>query len=130
MDYLTNRKQFVTINNIKKNSSTYPVKCWVPQGSVLGPLFFLVYINYLPRSLTVLKSILFADDCSAHASSPDIHRLVRDVNDYLDSLSEWFYCNKLSFNTEKSTYVIVTNWVIRKQIYVQEKDMNLLRDRT
>ncbi len=85
-DYLTNRKQFVTISNI--SFSIYPVMCGVPQGSVLGPLFFLVYINDLPRSLTVLKSILFADDCSAHASSPDIHRLVRDVNDYLYSLSE------------------------------------------
>ncbi len=124
-NYLTNRKQFVTVNNI--NSGTSSVTCGVPQGSILGPFLFLLYINGLHNSLTVLNSTLFTDDCSGYASCPDIQKLAQDVNSDLVSLSEWFYSNKLSLNTEMSLYATFTNRVIRKEINIKIKRRDLLR---
>ena len=71
--YLTNRKQYVSIDGCK--SQKRAISVGVPQGSVLGPLLFLIYINDLPRSLTNLKAILFADDTTLFTSSMDIQQL-------------------------------------------------------
>ncbi len=103
------------------NSGTSSVTCGVSQESFIGPLPFLqlVYINYLHNnSLTVITSIIFADDCSAYASGPNIQKLAQDVNSDLDSLSEWFYLNKLSLDMEKSVYAIFTIRIIRKEINI------------
>ncbi len=100
---------------------TTRIRSWAPSIS------YLLYINDPHNSLTVLKSVLFADDCSAYASGSDIPKLVQDVNSDLDSLSEWFYSNKLSLNTEKSVYAIFTNRVIRKEINIKIKGRHLLR---
>ena len=59
-DYLTNRLQYVSINN--KNSNMLPVECWVPQGSILEPLLFLIFINDIANSSKLLDFITFADD--------------------------------------------------------------------
>ena len=58
--YLSNRQQFVSIDNVE--SSLLNIKCGVPQGSILGPLLFLIYINDIVNSSTVLAFVLFADD--------------------------------------------------------------------
>ena len=63
-NYLTNRKQFVIYNN--ENSNTELISCGVPQGSVLGPLLFLVYINDISNCLHYSKIILFADDATIY----------------------------------------------------------------
>ncbi len=67
---LKDRKQYVCYNNVSSQFRDIP--CGVPQGSVLGPLFFLMYINDLPTGLNKLKSILYADDSTVYSSSPTL----------------------------------------------------------
>lgn len=102
--YLTNRKQFVKYNGVL--SDTLDVTCGVPQGSVLGPLLFILYTNDLPDSLKHLKCILFADDTTLYVSSKNIKQLIDTMNAELTTLSDWFKANKLSLNTSKTNYVI------------------------
>ena len=68
--YLSNRKQFVHVND--SNSTVLDVTCGVPQGSVLGPLLFLIFINDLPHTSSKLKFYLFADDTNIYCESGDL----------------------------------------------------------
>ena len=105
--YLANRSQFVQYKGI--NSSPLPMKCGVPQGSVLGPLLFIIYANDLPTVLTTAKSILFADDTTLYYSSKNIACLFKTMSDELELLTDWFKANKLSLNTSKTSYILFTN---------------------
>lgn len=105
--YLTNRTQYVEINN--KKSEMKPVACGVPQGSVLGPLLFIIYTNDLPNSITHSHTILFADDTTIFAKSNNLTTLYDNVNSDLDSLYQWFKTNKLSLNVGKTNYMLFTN---------------------
>ena len=80
-NYLTNRRQYVQING--KISNTETVTYGVPQGSVLGPLLFIIYTNDLPQSLTNSKTILFADDTTIFKSSNNIEHLYKAMNEDL-----------------------------------------------
>ena len=105
--YLNNRKQYVKINRTK--STTKNVTCGVPQGSVLGPLLFIIYTNDLPNSLNYTHAILFADDTTIYTKSDNIKTLYQNVNSDLNGLNEWFKANKLSLNVGKTHYMLLTN---------------------
>ena len=102
--YLSNRKQFVSINGI--NSSMSDMTIGVPQGSVLGPLLFLIYINDLPSCTSKLNSILFADDTTLYTSSKDVNHLCADLSSELLLVEEWLLSNRLTLNTKKTYYMI------------------------
>jgi hypothetical protein len=102
--YLTGRRQYVSYKNVV--SETQPVLCGVPQGSVLGPLLFIIYTNDLPNAMGSAKSIIFADDTTVYASSNSLTRLYNIINSDLNSLADWFYANKLSLNVSKTHYVL------------------------
>ena len=102
-NYLTGRMQYTSVNNV--NSSLNELKCGVPQGSVLGPILFLLLINDLPNA-TNMFSILFADDTTLQLSSSNIVSLYEQANVELDKLADWFKANKLTLNISKTKYMI------------------------
>ena len=99
-NYLCQRKQFVQYKTNK--SLTHNIPCGVPQGSVLGPLLFIIYTNDLPNSLTHTKAILLADDTTLYLNSKHVTELFNLINHDLNSLAEWFKSNKLSLNIGKN----------------------------
>ena len=102
--YLTDRQQYVKINNTSSNLK--PVTCGVPQGSVLGPLFFIIYINDLANSSKNGLFRIFADDTGIFFSNPNIDILVETAISILKKINEWFSVNKLTLNLSKTSYVI------------------------
>ena len=105
--FLKNRFQFVKIN--RSVSSKESVKTGVPQGSVLGPLLFILYINDLPLHLNnELTNNLFADDSSMHASSKSIDHLNSSLQNGLNDANTWCSKNSMSIHPEKTKSMIVT----------------------
>ena len=102
--YLSERKQYVSVNG--SNSSHLNVTCGVPQGSVLGPLLFLIYINDLPQSSSKLKFYLFADDTNIYYEAENLNQLQRVVNNELKKVKMWLDVNKLSLNIDKTNFII------------------------
>ena len=98
------RKQYVSVNG--SNSSYLNVTCGVPQGSVLGPLLFLIYINDLPNSSSILAFYLFADDTNIYCEAEDLDLLQRIVNRELKKVKFWLDVNKLSLNIDKTNFII------------------------
>ena len=105
--YPSERKQFVTFKGT--DSELLNVSCGVPQGSVLGPLLFIIYTNDLPNALTFSKCILFADDTTLFYSSKNLHTLYNNIALDLNDLSELFKANKLSLNVSKTNYITMQN---------------------
>lgn len=103
--YLTNRMQYVEISGIKSKSLT--VRCGVPQGSVLGPLLFLVYVNDLPNA-SKLNTRMFADDTVLFYSHKSSKHLEDTINLELQKISNWFCSNKLSLNVDKTKCMILS----------------------
>ena len=105
--YLFNRSQYVTYNNT--DYKLCPIKFGVPQGSILGPLLFLLYINDICNISTILKVLLFADDTNLLCSGKKLETLIETMNSELKKLSLWFKINKMSSNVEKNNFMFFGN---------------------
>jgi len=105
--YLTNRQQHVLFNGTLSNPSH--INCGVPQGSILGPLLFLLYINDLPLCTKIPDFVLFADDTELTFCHRDPNRLQLLINNELNHISNWFKLNKLSFNIPKTVCMSFKN---------------------
>ena len=99
-DYLSNRRQYVDYGG--NTSAMLPVTCGVPQGSILGPLLFTIYINDLPNAVPQLSTVMFADDTSLFLKHNVLSEAVRIVNFELSKLYRWLCANKLSLNIQKT----------------------------
>ena len=102
--YLFNRKQFVSVNG--SDSSAQPVKHGIPQGSILGPLLFIIYINDIPEIARFAKFILYADDANIIITANTIEEINNQVNELVQSLVKWVKCNGLVLNLKKTQYMI------------------------
>ena len=118
--YLTNRVQVTKINN--SFSSIQQVTCGVPQGSILGPLLFNLYINDLPKA-SKFSIRLFADDACLTLRHKNPDTLESLINQELNTVNNWMSINKLSVNYTKTNYVIFTKNKSQKQynIYMNDK---------
>lgn len=118
-NYLTGRYQYVSIEEV--DSQREQITYGVPQGSVLGPILFLLYINDLSRT-TRFSSFLFADDTTFNISSSSIDNLFTISNQELDKIASWCKCNKLTINVSKTKYILFRH----KNMNVPDSD-NILK---
>ena len=102
--YLSNRQQFVQIHKTK--SDIKPVVCGIPQGSILGPLLFILYINDLAEVSDTLHTILFADDTTVTIEGKNEAELINILNTELQKLNCWLKANKLTINVSKSHFMV------------------------
>ena len=102
--YLCNRKQFTVIGGT--SSSVNCITCGVPQGSVLGPILFLLYINDFNNCSSILKFNIFADDSNLFHTDDNLLKLETTINNELKYVFDWLCANKLSLSIEKTNFVL------------------------
>ena len=104
--YLSNRKNITVVDGVKSKVET--VKAGIPQGSRLGPLLFIIYINDITDDIES-DILIFADDTSLFASGKDPSETAEILNRYLEKISTWAERWKVKFNSDKSSKVIFSN---------------------
>jgi hypothetical protein len=104
VNYLKDRQQYVSYNC--HNSERVKITHGVPQGSILGPLLFLLYINDLSTVSKALKSVLYADDTNLFIAGNDPEKITQIINADLSNIKNWLACNKLSLNILKTQYMV------------------------
>ncbi len=103
--YLTNREQFCYFDGSSSRKSN--IKCGIPQGSCLGPLLFILYINDFENCLENMIPNMYADDTSVNIASENLNELLTDLRSELENVSTWMRINKLSLNANKSEYMVI-----------------------
>ena len=103
--YLSNRRQYVKIND--KSSDLVCIDIGIPQGSILGPLLFLIYINDLPNASKFFIK-LFADDTFLSLSDKNFNNLQKKTNSEIRKIYNWLTANKLTLNIGKSKFMIIS----------------------
>ena len=102
--YLSDRRQYVEINGV--SSTLLSLKTEVPQGSILGPLLFLIYMNDIPQASSHFKFILYADDTTLFSIIQLQSASDTDINQELIRVHDWLAVNRLSLNIKKTKYII------------------------
>jgi hypothetical protein len=93
----------------------------VPQGTVIGPLLFILYINHIIKNVKFSKVSLFADDTLLSISGDNVDEVMRNMNKDLQLLSKWLNYNKLKLNVENTKFMVITN----KRIVQNEVSLNI-----
>ena len=108
------------------NSNHKNINCGVPQGSILGPLLFILYVNDIVNTTSLIELILFADNTTLLFSHPDIASQNDLINIELQEICNWFQTNKLSVNATKTNYMVLgTPQSTRKFIDINQNIDNL-----
>jgi len=118
-NYLTNRKQYTFVNNVCSELGN--VAHGVPQGSVLGPLLFILYVNDLANVVPDNQLKMFADDINLFIFDSNMNKLEVKANNYLKMMNIWFPANKLSLNINKTCYSVFS----RNKLSATDTELNL-----
>ena len=121
--FISNRKYFVSVNG--STSDTKTVNIGVPQGSTLGPLLFLIYVNDMCNSSSILNFTQFADDTTITHSGPDLELLTKEIEQELAKVLEWLLANKLIINLTKTHSMLFTNKKVDRKITIRANNTNL-----
>ena len=105
--YLANRNQFVTVNGF--HSDLENVRLGVPQGSVLAPLLFLLYIDVLQNAIKFSSPFHFSDDTCILNKQNSVDKINETINKDLKKLSFWLYANKIALNATKTEVILLKN---------------------
>lgn len=128
--YFSNRWQFVQFND--SCSTLKSITCGVPQGSILGPLLFLIYINDICNVSTIAKLILFADDTNLFFSHKNSAHLFNVINEEIIKFSGWLNANKLSLNLDKTKFMIFRPRQKVQQVdfkvFINNKEINQVKE--
>ena len=116
--YLTDRTQCVRLGN--SLSDIKPISIGVPQGSVLGPILFLLYVNDLPQHIKNEQCNMFADDTIIYSSGQSISEIQSKLQMAIDSVIPWYESNRLAVNTEKSSVML-----IGKKTQIRDNNLNI-----
>ena len=119
--YLNNRTQYTVVNNC--NSSTRGISYGVPQGSILGPLLFLLYINDIHNAISTAQARLFADDTSVLLKNRNLKTLIRQAEGTLEEINNWFLLNKMSLSLGKTNFILFHG--VRKDPAVQLNKLSI-----
>ena len=109
--YLEKRQQYVNVNG--HNSRTRNLSCGVPQGSILGPLLFVIFINALPYIDNLAKFILYADDANIIFTGKSIEVIEMNIRNFISELEGWVALNGLKLNISKTKYMLFSNRTTR-----------------
>ena len=111
ISYLTDRKCFVNIGPHNSRIRTFNIG--VPQGSILGPTLFLIYVNNLPKFSNIMRTQLFADDTILSNTGSNIDALLESTNEELTKLNDWTQANRLTIHAGKTKLLIASNRIPR-----------------
>ena len=125
-NYLKERKQFTSIKDV--NSSLNDILCGVPQGSILGPILFLILKTDLPNA-SKLFIILFVDDTTLQFSSEKLKSIYDFAHVELSKVADWFKANKLTLNAYKTKYILFRKKIKvlvgeSRKLYIENKEIN------
>ena len=123
-NYLANRKQYVSFNNTFSN--VRDISIGIPQGSVLGPLLFIIYVNDLSNLSDEYTSILFADDTVMSFKGNNIANLISVCNNEMENFKNWTLANRLTVNKDKTVFNIVSNINFDREIVLIYYDDQIL----
>lgn len=110
--YISNRKQAVFCNNVY--SSTKIISSGVPQGSVLGPIPFLIYINDIVCASTKFKFTIYADDTTLLMADKNLQNLHTNLSNEISRVHQWIKVNRLKLNVNKTNYILFQNRSVRQ----------------